>query len=155
MITTVALLLTQSLTFFLGGHSRVEGWRGIVPLHSTRADVERLLGAGANECKCAYYLEDVNVFFDYSSGDCKSGGVWDVPSGTVMRITVYTKPTLRWSTLNVDKSKFIKKQDGHIKANVSYTNDDEGLTLQVNEETDIVMGFYYIPSAKDQHLRCR
>jgi hypothetical protein len=28
------------------------GWRGTVPLHSTRSDVERLLGAPTGECKC-------------------------------------------------------------------------------------------------------
>jgi hypothetical protein len=152
---TMAALLSLSLTFLLAGHSTVEGWRGIVPLHSTRSDVERLLGPGTNECKCGYYLDDVNVFFVYSSFNCKTGGAWDVPVDTVLRITVYPKPSPRFSDLSIDKTKLSERQDGHIANIVSYVNDDEGLIIEVNRELDMVLGFYYGPAARDQHLRCQ
>src|SRR5258708_6268781 len=86
-----------------------DGWRGLTPLHSTRSDVESLLGRGAGEDGQAYYLPDVNVFFVYSSTGCKSGEKWDIPQGTVLRIIVYPKPTPRWSDLKVDKSTFVEK----------------------------------------------
>lgn len=134
----------------------IKGWRGIVPLLSTRADVERLLGPGANECKCGYYLEDLNVFFYYSSGNCKSGGSggWDVPPDTVLRIVVYRKPTPRLSDLQIDERTFKKRYGGHIARMVSYVNDDEGLIIEVDEENGLVMGFAYVPAAGDKHLRC-
>ncbi|MFY9570065.1 MAG: hypothetical protein WAV20_01525 [Blastocatellia bacterium] len=136
--------------------SGIKGWRGIIPLHSTRADVERLFGLGTNECKCGYYLEDLNVFFYYSSGNCKSGGSggWDVPPDTVLRIVVHQKPTPRLSDLQIDESKFKKRHDGHIERIVSYVNEEEGLIIEVDEDSGLVMGFDYAPSAKDKHLRC-
>lgn len=149
---TMAVLLT--LNFCLAEHSKVQGWRGIVPLHSTRADVEALLGPGTNECQCGYYLDDVNVSFLYSSFNCKSGGGWDVPLDTVLSIVVHPKPSPRFSDLNIDKTKFSERHEGHIEHIVSYVNDDDGLIIEVNSERDMVMGFYYIPAARDQHLRC-
>jgi hypothetical protein len=105
--STLAIFLVLNLMLPIANSSTANGWRGIVPLHSTRADVERLLGPGTNECKCGYYLEDVNVFFDYSSGDCRgrgSGG-WDIQPDTVLRITVYPKPNPLLSSLKIDESK--------------------------------------------------
>jgi hypothetical protein len=132
------------------------GWRGIVPLHSTRADVERLLGPGINECKCDYYSKNVNVFFLYSRGDCKSGqGAWDVPPDTVTRITVYAHhPSLKLTDLNLDGTRFKKRHDGHIEQIVSYVNEEDGLLIEVNEDIGIVMGFCYYPVREDKDLRC-
>ena len=128
----------------------------IVPVHSTRADVERMLGSGINECKCGYYLKDVNVFFEYSSGNCKTGGSggWDVQTDTVLKIVVHQRPAPLFSDLEIDKTKFEKRYDGHIERIVSYVNDEEGLVIQVDEVSCLVMGFYYIPAAADKELRC-
>jgi hypothetical protein len=140
---------------FLQIDTNSRGWRGIVPFHSTRADVERLLGLGINECKCSYYMKDENVFFHYSSGDCKSGrGVWNVPADTVIGITVHAHPSRLLSDLKLDGSKFEKRQDGHIKALVQYVNDEDGLLIEVDEDIGAVMGFYYRAASKDKHLRC-
>ena len=156
MLCMMVMLLTLNLTFCLPERTSVEGWRGIVPLHSTRADVERLLGPGTNECKCGYYFDDVNVSFVYSSYNCETGGsgAWDVPHDTVLRIIVYPKPSPKFSDLSIDKTKFTERHGGHIEDIVSYVNDDEGLIIEVNKESDTVLGFYYVPAAKDQHLRC-
>jgi len=154
----IAVMMLCSLltlpSFQVDPNSR--GWRGIMPLHSTRADVERLLGPGINECKCGYYLKDVNVFFLYSRGDCKSGeGPWDVPADTVTRITVYAHhPSLKLTDLNLDGSKFEKRHNGHIEAIVSYVNEEDGLIIEVNEDIGSVMGFYYYPARVDKNLRC-
>lgn len=153
----MAISVILNLVLSLAPSSSVDGWRGIVPLHSTRGDVERLLGPGGNSCACAYYLEEENVFFVYSTGTCKSGGSggWDVSPDTVLRITVYPKPKPRLSALGIDLSRFQRRQDGHIASVVSYVNDEDGLIIEVDEDRDIVKGFYYRPSAKDSGLRCR
>ena len=153
MVFIISILLTINSCW--AETSTVKGWRGIVPLHSTRADVEALLGPGTNECKCRYFMEKENVFFIYSSGDCKTGGSWDVAKDTVLSITVYQKPSPRFSEMNLDKTKFSEKHVGHIEDIVSYVNDEEGLIIEVNSERDMVLGFYYMPTKRDQHLRCR
>ena len=43
------------------------GWRGIVPMHSTREDVHRLLGPSTGESS-VYKLKDVVVSIDYADG---------------------------------------------------------------------------------------
>src|SRR5882757_1023018 len=108
MKNAVAAFLPFILLVFGANPQKAKGWRGIIPLRSTRADVERLLGSEANkpECVqslCSYYLDDVNVHFNYSSGGCNSGGGgWEVPLDTVIWITVYPRPHPRLSDLNID-----------------------------------------------------
>ena len=151
LIITALLSLSSFQT-----DSGSRGWHGIIPMHSTRADVEQLLGPRKNnDVVTTYYLKDENVLFHYSTGDCKSGrGVWDVPVDTVIEITVYPKPNPRLSTLKLDKKKFKRTQDGHIEAIVSYVNEEDGLSIEVNEETETVMGYYYGTSSEERHLRC-
>ena len=129
-----------------------KGWRGIIPLHSTRADVERLLGPSRAEQCCRYYLNELNVVFSYSVGDCRSGrGAWDVPVDTVVWITVYPKPNPRLSDLDIDKTK-LKLRQGPQVEELYFDNDEEGLTLGVYE--GMVQEFIYGPTAKERHLRC-
>ena len=46
------------------GNRDSRGWRGIIPMHSTRRDVEQLLGSGTNnDFVTRYYLENENVLF--------------------------------------------------------------------------------------------
>jgi hypothetical protein len=68
----------------------VEGksWRGIEPLHSTRADVERLFGSQVVRCggsACIYELAEEIVFVLYSrDSSCKNDdatSAWRVPVG--------------------------------------------------------------------------
>lgn len=54
----------------LFAHSQSKGWRGIVPLHSTRADVIRLLGP-PNLDGDLYDLDNKTVHIEYSDGPCE------------------------------------------------------------------------------------
>jgi hypothetical protein len=153
-MVTVLLIVVSMLPST--GSSTPKGWRGIVPLHSNRSDVERLLGPGTGTCKCQYYLNDMNVFFNYSPGDCRSGrGGWDVPVDTVVWITVYPKPHLKLSELALDLTKF-KKRQGTLIPEFLYDDEEKGLTLDTYEDNvqAFVQAFIYGPIAADKHLRC-
>ena len=153
IVITVFLILTNIL--IPAPLFRTKDWRGLKPLHSNRADVARLLGPGANSCNCAYYLDQLNVFFDYSTGDCQTGGSggWNVPPDTLLRIVVYPKPNPRLSELQLDLREFEKRVVGHLQT-VSYVNTKLGLIIDVDDATGTVMGFYYVPSDNDKRLRC-
>src|SRR5262245_39806863 len=88
-----------------------KGWRGIVPLRSTRSDVEAVLGKGTGEIQCSYYRDDMNIFFVYSSGTCDNGrsGDWNIGPNTVIRFTIYPKPNPKLSDLKLEETKFEKK----------------------------------------------
>jgi hypothetical protein len=149
---TAFLLIIQSA--LLSSSSQAKGWRGIVPLQSTRADVERLLGPAVGQYKDSYYLEDVNVFFAYSDGDCKNGGSlgWKVPPNTVIHFTVIPKPNPQLSDLKIDEKKFKKRRDSEVQGFLYYTNEEDGLMMAVYD--GVITSISYFPSAKDKHLRC-
>ncbi|HEU4388651.1 MAG TPA: hypothetical protein VFV34_12695 [Blastocatellia bacterium] len=146
---TASLLLCCLIVAVPGGRAAEKGWRGIVPLHSTRADVEGRLGPGSSPCKCDYYLDDENVFLIYSAGDCERTR-WAVPADTVLWITVYPKQQPRLADLNIDKSALEKQQV--LGDRVTYVNRREGVSLTVDD--GFVTTFLYGPTAEDQYLKC-
>lgn len=130
------------------------GWRGIVPLHSTRKDVEQLLGHGKGLCHCEYSLGDGNVSIQYSGEPCtevRERG-WRVPRDTVINISFYPKVNPRFSELPIDKSKYVKRADPEIEGVFSYFNESDGILIEVDGDT--VSGFYYTPPKRDDNLRC-
>ena len=129
------------------------GWHGIVPLHSARADVERVLGSSSDPCKCLYKTETELVEVKYASAPCK-GDVpgWNVPADTVLSFTVTSKMEQRFSDLNLDERKYVKTYDPD-NPTAHYRNRDEGISYTVTE-TGMVYYVSYIPSASDRQLRC-
>jgi hypothetical protein len=129
-------------------------WRGLVPLHSTRADVVERFGIGHDERNIRYDLENEVVHFFYTYGRCDptiSSG-WDVPPDTILEINVTPKKKLLISELGIDKSKFIKSV--YRDRSVSYTNGEEGFDIHVAIDEMSVIEIYYMPTAKDDGLRC-
>src|SRR5437879_13417796 len=85
-------------------------WRGIVPLKSSRADVERLLGQPSGPLP-TYYLSDSSVTFWYAHcrcGDKCKNDDWNVPPDTVTGIYVEVKGVVRLADFGLDLSQFIK-----------------------------------------------
>ena len=139
----------------MGVSLKAEGWRGIVPLRSTRVDVERLLGPSTGRCRCKYNLGNERVFIQYSGESCgkeKPRG-WNVPSDTAITISVYFEKKPRFSDLQVDTTKFKKTEDPELRGYITYTNEEVGVTYEVSDKS-IVQGIHYFPAAKDKHLRC-
>lgn len=136
----------------LFAHSQSKGWRGIVPLHSTRADVIRLLGP-PNLDGDLYDLDNKTVHIEYSDGPCDKGrSGWNVPRDTVVSISLAPNQDLKFSDLQIDKRKYKKARDGELPEWFYYTNEAEGITISVREGE--VGNIYYNPTSKDDHLRC-
>lgn len=147
------ILLCMLTPIFEAVSTQAKGWRGIVPLHSTRADVERLIGK-PNFKHDLYDFENERVDITYSSDPCTqaSRGMWNVPPDTVISIRVAPKIELRLSDLQIDESKYKKTDGGHLPYVFYYTNEEEG--IQIEEIKGEVANITYFPSAKDNHLRC-
>ena len=77
-----------------------------------------------------------------------------MPPDTVLTITVHPKPVPRLSDLRLDLSKFKKEQTGHIEKLVSYVSKEDGLSIEVDEERNIVLALEYSPAETDTRLRC-
>jgi hypothetical protein len=154
MVINILLIVLATLT-----PSQGKGWRGIAPLHSTRADVERLLGPPSTDSSDTtfYEFQKEAVSFHYAKGPCgvESSG-WNVPRGTVISIRVRPRPNLlRLSDLKLDESKYKKETNGHVRNIVSFINVEEGISYDVDTSADgMVTAVEYSPTAKDAYLRC-
>lgn len=128
-------------------------WRGIVPLKSTRADVERLLGK-ENELK-RYQFENERAYIFYSTEGC---GMMDatevtekcrclISEGTVVSIHVTLEESRKFSSLKRNKREFQK--DFVLPGMYQYSDLIEGVRYTVYEQTDQITDIDYLPSAKD------
>ena len=138
--------------------SQTQDWRKIIPLQSTRADVERILGKPEKESPgFSYYkFKDGDVLIWYSSKPCEgpSGG-WRVPPGTVTGISFsYSDPQPRFAELKLDKSKYKRVMEGDYLDFAAYRNEEEGISYSVNEPKGLISSVTYSPVAKDDYLRC-
>jgi len=151
------LVFASLLTVPMIGHAKE--WRGIIPLHSTRADVERLLGPAlkdSNDRVTRHETENEEIRVQYSTGEpCGTGwpGVWRIPAGTVVTISVYPKKEVRFSELRLDESQYRKTDnEGHGPPYFYYTNEEEGIQYEVTQ--GLVIAIIYLPASRDDNLRC-
>jgi hypothetical protein len=129
-----------------------EGWRGLTPLHSTRTDVERLLGAPEEAGNISWYRAGGDLIgVEYATSPCKGNVLgWNVPADTVLEITVRPQKRDRFDKLEIDKSKYVQAY-GHVTG--VYINLEEGIRYGLYPDGTIVT-VSYIPTKKDNRLRC-
>lgn len=143
-----------------GEPQQANSWQGIIPLRSTRADVEKALGPPTPDSKAQnaadYRTKNERVFVLYSTGSCDinpSNG-WNVPRGIVITVSVYPNTKPKFSALKLDESKYVRSADPEMLDLVYYTNDEEGISIEVNMAEGVVNAFRYWPTAKENCLRC-
>ncbi len=135
-------------------------WRGLVPLHSTRADVERLLGPPklSHGFTDIYQTGDERADVLYSAGSCKMSGVerWNVPANTVLKIMITPKATLLVRDLHLSSRKYARTQDSHPEDWVHYLDLDDGIVIDalINNGCEKVISITYQPSSQDSKLHC-
>ena len=128
------------------------GWKGLVPLHSTRVDVERILGRSIDSCNCLYKTKTESVHVEYADGACKGFPPgWNVPTGTVLVITVRSIQQPKVSDLNINLSRYMRFNDD--AGTTYYARREDGIKFEVSQD-DTVTAVSYIPSASDTNLRC-
>ncbi len=145
LLTSMAILLSTSISMVAQG----KGWRGIVPLRSTRGDVERLFGPGTND---HYQSDQERVHVNYAGeGNCNpvNGCVCLVRKDTVISIYVQPEYEMSFSKLNLDRKKYEKYASPEDPTVATYSNDREGIIYTVDEKNDDVMAIEYLPTDKD------
>jgi hypothetical protein len=130
-------------------------WRGLVPLHSTRADIERIPNIqlpNRYDAEVGFYkLEQESIVVRYITGKCIEG--WNIPQNTILWINITPKQPLKLSDLNLDISKFKTTRDGELPELLYYSNDEEGFQLHMTYE-NLVGRFVYYHTPKEESLRC-
>jgi len=161
-ITTVLLIIA-----FLNVPIQ-RSYRGVVPLESTRKDVEELLGKPTDRYREIYNLRDEIVTVVYSTHGCTAAQTvegwpippnegWNVPADTVLFVRVTLRKQVPLKSLEIDLKTFKRiRGDADVPSHFKYVDEDAGFTIDLNGDGtfETVRGFTYGPSAKYNHLRC-
>lgn len=135
-------------------------WNGLIPLKSTRADVEKTLGKSRRSVPgpVIYENETERVDVTYARDRCESWhGDWNVPANTVIRIEVRPVRTVLLEDLTFDKDKYSVRNWSHPSDWKTYSNVEEGVSLETTDlgkNTEIVRIIRYSPKPSDQSLKC-
>lgn len=135
-------------------------WKGLIPLKSTRSEVEKILGKPRRSVPGPdiYENESERVDVGYARDRCEPwNGDWNVPANTVIRIEVRPIKTLLLEDLSFDKSKYVARKWSHPSDWITYSNVQEGISLETTDlgkNTEIVRVIRYSPKSSDQTLKC-
>ena len=155
------LILIISMVLIAATSVAAKDWRGILPMHSTRADVEALLGPPPaspgnyilSKGRSIYFLDEGEVYITFAEDEfagrvCLSA----VPPGTVLMIRVTPKDELPLPRLNIDVRNF-KKFDASTppgQGHEGFISTPEGFVFRVFQGN--VKEMIYFASAVDSVL---
>jgi hypothetical protein len=135
-------------------------WNGIIPLESTRADVEKIIGKpepiSKNRYAASYTTKNERVFVIYSTGNCnnKPSNGWNVEKLKVISISVFPVTPTKLADHKFDESKF-SRHIGDTRSLEEYTNETDGVGFVVNIPYKRIEEFDYFPKSKDRYLLCK
>jgi hypothetical protein len=141
------------LVLVLASSSFAKPWRGITPLKSTRADVERLFGEPNKLGR--YEIQNERAYIFYSEGPC-TGDYRNlrqekceclVAKDTVLRITVTLENAVKFR--GVDKSKLTKTPLRSSPGKSDYSDLGEGIIYTVDDTAGMLTAVDYWPSGSD------
>jgi hypothetical protein len=146
------VLLLPLLMAMLSSYVAAKSWRGIVPLHSTNADVERLLGKPAitDGYGLHYDLENETIVLALVTEAGTNSCSRDVPANTVLRIAVTPKQRVQISDPQFQSSKFAPFNEFLLMTEgfQAYVDDEDG--LMVRTHWGYVDRIVYMAEKKDQ-----
>lgn len=160
MTNKFKFLLATLLLLVLACGAAAKPWRGIIPLHTTRAQVRKLLGqpiVGGDGAFDLYDLKEGRVHVMYARHPCEEGlpadwGNWRVPHDTVVNISIQLHeeiPLKRLQIRNIEQYKWYTGASG-----ATYYHDRvRGLEYQVQE--GMVTAITYGPMKRDRALLCK
>lgn len=140
---TLATILTS------GRAASAKSWMGITPLHSTRVDVERLLGKPVVN-QNIYDSPDGRAIVTYSSGaPCEEGlpGLGNIPKDTVIEIYLSLSKPIKGSDVLIANRQYIQVHAVHTPTTY-YLDRDEGARYTVQDGG--VWSIAYFGSAVDE-----
>ena len=148
-------ILFAFLLFVQSSRFNQQEWRKILPMNSTRAEVEAILGQADEGFEVLYQLQDGKLSIEYSTGPCTSErkGGWNVPENVVISLHFSPRRAKKVSQLKLDPRKFRKVVDDHLPSVTYYINDEEGITYAIQQgKVDYVE---YGPPKKYDGLYCK
>lgn len=143
-------------TLFFSAVANAQGWRGIVPLQTSRLQVEQTLGPPVEPCdkQCNYRSGDDRVFIRYSGEPCSQDYPWKIPVDTVVEMSLYSGKTIKISELRLDRRKFKKSNDSELHGYYWYEDEAHGVSYSVSKNGNVTGTHWTGSFNDDQKLRC-
>ena len=166
MKATIGILLSVPILLILPSISQAKEWRGLVPLHSTRKDVEQLLGPPPpppkdgtriytpSELRSIYFLDEGEVYVAYAREEwlerIKCSDL--IPLDTVISIQITFKKKAELSDFQIDEKEFITF-DPSEPPNIGFkalVDDDQGIAICTHDGK--VDDITYYANARDREV---
>jgi hypothetical protein len=141
-------------------------WRGLIPLHASRQDVERLLGASQRSwgTSAAYETDHELVTLKYANGKCGEPNTeWNVPRDTILELVVGQRLSFLLSQLNLDPSRYERQElfpfpeIANPPKVANYVNQADGISIRAQSTgggEEVVVSITYKAASRDENLRC-
>ena len=153
VLTFLCLIIAATLLALGASGQTAMEVDGIVPLRSTRLDVEKRFGRSTDSCNCIFRTAKENIAFDYAVAPCEGRLYgWTVPKDTVLAFTITPKVPIPASEISLDPNRFVKTQSQDENVTVYYTSVRDGIKYAVQENQLIYI--QHLPSTKDYRVRC-
>ena len=144
-------------------------WRGLTPLHSTRNDVEALLGSPnrPGTTLVTYKTDYETVVAKYSNENCDtSSSGWKVATGTLIELVVNPTPSFLLKELHLPSSRYERRENfaypevDNPPRVWTYTDQSHGISIRTHSSAsaagdELVVSISYFPSQRNEGLRCR
>jgi hypothetical protein len=158
------LTIIIALVLFSATSVAAKDWRGLLPLHSTREDVEKLLGPppspsahpyrsySLSKGRSIYLLDEGEVYIVFAEKEFPAANpcLLTLAAGTVLMIQITPKSEPLLSDLRIDESK-LRKFNPSITPGGEYggfVNEEEGLIIRTFKGK--VQEIVYVASALDR-----
>lgn len=141
-----------------------DGWKGIKPLKTNKAVVEKLLGKPTKIDDNDYYFystEDGLINVNYSISPCTANsyerGHFNIPQNTVLSYYIIIYKELKLKDLDFKREKYRRVDDYHLMDVADYINSDDGIVIEVKkvDEIEYVSKIYFYPDKLNkENLKC-
>src|SRR5437773_2373009 len=128
MTPLTKLVLSVVLVCALHGTISAKGWRGLLPLHSTKKDVVRLFRQCSDSeqfCNLKLKKESVFIVFSGNLSNSPEKCVNHLPADTILSITINPTKNLRVKDLHLNRR--IYKTLGPSPWGYMFLNESEGV----------------------------
>ena len=165
MLGRLHLFICILLSVFTNVAAQDDRWKQLVPLVSTRAEVEQVLGKPVDYFKTyGIYGKSPNPVISawYSTGKCSGtedgSSSYKVRAGLMTRLYITFGNERTLEAMDADFSKFRRRQFKELGDNVYYYSPDESIVYKMSVEKDgreIVRSVSLQPGINTEALRCR
>lgn len=140
-----------------------QNYEAILPLVSTRLDVERQIGVRSDESDVlvTYFSKTAKFIARYSRGTCSESPLsdWNVPRDTLISLSVFPAK-IKYVDTSVNLANYEKiAATAHLPGHFVYINDEAGRSVYVEAESgkssrERIVSYTYFPRSNQDSLKC-